>query len=298
MRWRSARDRAPPPSWAPPDLRLLTAALLVHFQDPSVDELLLNGACSVFVRSGTKLAPAAPFFEHDEALLDFLLELAASQDIRLDPACGSAGGTLPELPGRWHCVLPPLSRDGPLFCVRRHRFEALTLDDFSMTAEVRGRLERHVEVGAPLVIVGATGCGKTSLLAALLRVHALEERVVVIETLPELPRLGPAWIRLAERPASLEGRGGVAADRLLAEALRLSPDRLVLGEIRGAEARAFVEAARTGHQGLMATLHAGSANEALARLCALAKADAAPDGLAVVRLVRGRLPRIVGFTRC
>jgi pilus assembly protein CpaF len=282
----------------PPDLRLLTAALLVPFRDPSVDELLLNGACSVFVRRGTKLVPVSPLFEDDEALLDFLLELAASQEVRLDPACGSAGGTLPELPGRWHCVLPPLSRDGPLFCIRRHRFEALTLDDFSMTAEVRSRLERHVEVGAPLVIVGSTACGKTSLLAALLREHALDERVIVIETIPELPRLGPAWIRLAERPASLEGRGGIAADRLLAEALRLSPDRLVLGEIRGAEARAFVEAARTGHAGLMATLHAGSASEALARLCALAKTESPPDSLAVVRLLRGMPPRIVGFTRC
>jgi pilus assembly protein CpaF len=116
-----------------------------------------------------------------------------------------------------------------------------------------------------MVIVGPTGSGKSSLLAALLT-SAKDERIVILESLPELPRLSSLWVRLAARGANLEGMGAFSLAQLLVEALRLRPDRLVIGEVRGPEAGVLADALATGHAGVAATLHAGCDSSALARL--------------------------------
>lgn len=271
---------------------------------PGVDEVLFNGFAHGFlVRQGLAEAFASPFAS-DVDLVDWLQELAEREGVRLDPLLGAAGGSLDDGRIRWHAVLPPLSRDGPLASFRRHRFDAVTVDDFAVgcgdATATRSRLRQAVSSRRPLLIAGPTGAGKTTLLAALLA-EVASERMILIEATPELPRLGPSTVRLAERPPDLDGVGAVGLSRLVREALRLRPDRLVLGEIRGPEALAFLEMSATGHGGIMATLHAGSAEEARDRLVLLAgphlrgDARAAAARLDVVVLGPASPPRILAF---
>lgn len=277
--------------------------LLTYFSDAQCDELLCNGPHTLWLvdARGMRAGPAP--FTDDLSMAEWVQDFAWSQGARLDPQCGSAGGLLGE-EFRWHCVLPPLARDGPLFSLRRHRFAHLDLASFAGHAQYAERLSTIMQARHNLLVVGPTGSGKTSLLVALLSAHARTERVLCVESTPEFPRLHPAWVRLVERPASIEGQGAVAMPRLVGEALRLRPDRLVIGEIRGREAASFVEAAMTGHGGTYATMHAGSVPEALRRLAYLARelgplAVETIDGthgspLEIVVMERGHPPRIAG----
>ena len=147
-------------------------SMLGCFNDASVDELFVNGARSSFVRVGRAITQIASHFSDDATFFDFLIDFAASRQIRLDPACGSAGGVIDELPGRWHCVLPPLSRDGPLLSIRRHRFLSIHWHDFIIEPQIFDALKTHIIAGNPLIIAGETGCGKTTFLAAILRQYA------------------------------------------------------------------------------------------------------------------------------
>lgn len=274
----------------------IEAALLAAFQDDDVDEVLINGASGAWAVAacGTRALPY-PFASAD-AYYDWLLAFAESQDVRLDPVAGAAGGTWRDGAYRWHAVLPPMSRDGPLFSLRRHRFDDLGLDAFAGAKTEFARLRKAAIARGPLLIAGPTGSGKTTLLAALLRAVAGDERIVTIEALPELPVLSPFCVRLVGRAANLEGRGAIAPERLLAEALRLRPDRLVIGEIRSNEAQAFLAAARAGHGGVIATIHAGTAQDACTRLYSLAgvgRESMRDLPLTVAVLARGVPPRLV-----
>jgi pilus assembly protein CpaF len=152
-----------------------------------------------------------------------------------------------------------------------------------------------------ILIAGPTGSGKTTFLAAFLQEFCHLERTVILEAIPELPAPGPHGINLCERIASLEGMGAVSLERLVAESLRLRPDRLVFGEIRGREARAFWEAISSGHQATIGTIHAASADEARSRLAFLAASHGAPmiqevsqaGAMGVIVLERGNPPRVV-----
>ncbi len=276
-----------------PGFEAVLREIEARLQGQGVDELLLNGSGRGYLlRHGVAEEFPSPFGD-DMALVDWLQDLAELGSVRLDPVIGSAGGLLDDGRIRWHAVLPPVSRDGPVASFRRHRFDLLTLADFPGSARVREWVQEKRNV----LIAGPTGAGKTTLLAALLTEVAME-RIILIEALPELPRFGPATVRLVERPRSLEGEGAVTLSRLVQESLRLRPDRLVLGEIRGHEAQAFLEAGFTGHGGLMATIHAGSADEATERLILLAggtkrsRALSAALNLDVVVLRRGSPPRL------
>lgn len=282
---------------AGPGFETVRQELEARLQGDGVDELLLNGSRSGYlVRRGVAEAVPSPFASDDE-LLEWLQDLAEASNIRLDPVSGSAGGQWDGGRIRWHAILPPLSRDGPLVSFRRHRFGELTLQDFAGDLVVKDTLRAVMTARRPLLIAGPTGSGKTTLLAALLTEQA-HERIVVIEALPELPRFGAMTVRLAEKLPSLEGVGAVSLSRLVRESLRLRPDRLVLGEIRGHEAQAFLQASFTGHQGIIATIHAGNAHEAIERLVLLAggsktaRAMASALNLVVVMLVRGSPPRL------
>ncbi len=263
----------------------LPVSISRYFEDPRVDELLLNAARGMTVLRGTQAEHRASPFASVDVFVEWLHEFATAQGSRLDPMAPATGGSLDNASYRWHAVLPPLSPDGPLLSIRRHRFDSLSLASFAEAAEHVESLRRLVSRQRPLVVAGTTGSGKTSLLAALLRECAPDERVVILESLPELPAAAPGWIRLVVRPPSLAGRGGFGLTRLLEESLRLRPDRIVLGEIRGAEELAVFHAAkRTGHGGVMATIHAGSVSGARARL----------DGeVAIAFMQRGEPPRLV-----
>ena len=263
------------------------------FQDPEVDEVLINGSAAAWSVSATGAKALAPPFSSPDALSDWLFAFAEEQGVRLDPVVGSAGGSWQDDTFRWHAVLPPLSRDGPLVSLRRHRFDAIALEHFDGREGTLLGLREVVRRRTALLIAGPTGSGKTTLLAALLREFAPTERIVSIEALPELPKLSPYAVRLVGRPANLQGHGAICLERLVAEALRLRPDRLVIGEIRAGEASAFVDATRAGHGGVMATIHAASTLDAIKRLKTLSGGlDCDGLGICVAVLSRGAPPRV------
>jgi len=290
--------------------------LFAVFTDPRVDEVLANGLDGLWVIAGGQtirassplacphssafLSPHSSPFSSLDMMLLWLSELARRHGLRLDPVCGSAGGSLEDQGYRWHCVLPPLAQDGPLLSIRRHRFSHLALSNFTADEAQMAALIAAARGRAHLLIVGPTGSGKSTLLATLLRDFAAHERVVLVESLAELPSPSPCSVRLLERQANLEQIGAVSLTRLVHEALRLRPDRLVIGEIRSHEAAAYLEALLSGHMGVMTTLHAINVGDALARLSLLARGagwTAAPAGwqgvpLVVAVLERGHPPRL------
>lgn len=295
------------------------------FSDPLVDEVLINGGRSVIVVIGERFEVGKSPFDSGQTMLHWLCEFARDEGVRLDPLCGSAGGmvlsqhlstSLKQVGQlRWHALLPPLSQDGPLLSLRRHRFGVISLEDFGGSDTLKKQLACAVAQKRSLLIAGPTGSGKSTLLVALLAAYASKERVVILESIAEIPPLSPTWVRLLERLPNLEGIGAVPLERLLRESLRLRPDRLVLGEIRGGEAQPFLNALLSGHEGAMATIHAGSVNDARRRFVALAagqgKANAdgsengfcgapgeALTGLDVVLMKRGSPPVIADFEAC
>lgn len=262
------------------------------FSDEAVDEVLVDGLGRMsVVRSGRSERQRSPFKGRD-ALAEWLLAAAEETGARLDPLRPATGGRLGGA-FRWHAVLSPTAPDGPLLSLRRHRFASLKLAAFA-EGSVADALLMAFECGRPLVIAGPTGSGKTSLLAALLAERAAHERVVCLEAFEELPDASPQWVRLVERTPNLEGKGGVTLARLFHESLRLRPDRLVLGEVRGAEARLFAEAALTGHRGVLTTMHAGSRAQVLARLRALVPAELFAELAAELVVVSMRAERPLG----
>jgi pilus assembly protein CpaF len=298
-----------------------TPAVFAPFEDERVDEVLLNGAASAWTVRGDSTAPFPSPFASRQALAAWLLTFARSHGARLDPVVGSAGGACGDFGRevgssgatatyRWHAVLPPLAPDGPVVTIRRHRFATLETGAFVVDeasgAAMSDLLSTVAARNATVLIAGPTGSGKTTLLAALIAERSRSERLVVVESLAELPPPGGASIRLLERRANLDGHGERSVAHLVREALRLRPDRLVVGEIRGDEAGAFLAAATSGHHGALATIHAGCAAEAVTRLADLASLDgrrspsaclASLPPLAVALLARGTPPRLVSITQ-
>jgi Flp pilus assembly CpaF family ATPase len=253
------------------------------FRDEQVSELLLKGAHGMSVVRGITLLEAQNPFDDSHAFVSWVLSLARSTGVRLDPVQGSGGGQiiLPDPHGehlestlflRWHCVLPPISVEGPILSLRRHRFHSVSLSDFDGFKGCEHMLKDLWHKVRGILIAGPTGSGKTTFLSSLLRTYAPLERLVVLETLPELPSFSPHSVHLCERAPSVEGVGAIGLERLLVESLRLRPDRLVFGEIRGHEAKGFYEALVMGHGAAVSTIHASSAQDACRRLASLAKA--------------------------
>jgi pilus assembly protein CpaF len=208
-----------------------------------------------------------------------------------------------RLPGgeRFHAVLPPLAPDGPVVTIRTFARRRLDLNDLierdALDAATARLLEAMVGAGIAIAVSGATGTGKTTLLNVLAAAIPARERVVTIEDVAELKLPGPHVVRLEARPPNVEGRGEVPLRELVRNALRMRPDRIVVGEVRGPEVLDMLQAANTGHHGLMTTLHAGSPEEVPARLEAMALA-APGAGLDVVRhLVAGGIGAVVHLER-
>lgn len=198
--------------------------------------------------------------------------LAAVSGQRLDEASPILEGTLRE--GlRIHAVIPPISAEGTLISLRSHKREPLSLQQMvqtgSMAADLAEILARLVQAGASILICGATGSGKTTLLTALLGEVDPTQRIVCIEEATEAHPNHPHVVHMQERPQNVEGKGQVTLSDLVRAAMRMRPDRLVLGECRGREIRDVLAALNTGHQGGMTTLHANSVADVPARLIAL-----------------------------
>ena len=242
-------------------------------REPGVSDVLVNGPDAVFVDRGAGLEAADVRFIHDEAVRRLAIRLAATAGRRLDDAQPFVDG---RLPGgvRLHAVLAPLASPGTCISLRVPASRSLTLEELlaagSLTDESLELCRRVIARKVPFLISGGTGTGKTTLLAALLAEVPATERIVVVEDARELTPRHPHCVRMEGRPPNNEGKGAITLTTLVRQALRMRPDRVVLGEVRGAELTDLLSALNTGHEGGCGTVHANSVADVPARLEALA----------------------------
>ncbi len=236
--------------------------------DPTIDEIMINGPGRCYVERSGRIE-AVPLHLDEAGILRVAERILAPLALRLDRASPMVDARLAD-GSRLHAVIPPLAIDGPCITIRRFGARRLDLDAFGVGHGVVPVLHRLVRRGANIVIAGGTGSGKTTLLNALLAAVDPAERIVTIEETAELRLAQPHVVRLEARPANAEGSGAVAVRELVRAALRMRPDRLVVGEVRGAEALDLLQALNTGHDGSVSTVHANGPVDALRRLATLA----------------------------
>ncbi len=241
--------------------------------DDEVEEVMVNGHESVYVERAGRIERTDVCFASEQALRDAIERILAPAGRRVDELNPMADARLAD-GSRINVVLPPLAVDGPALSVRR--FAAVRPDpdelvaNGTITGELRELLASAVRDRRSVLVSGGTGSGKTTLLNALSTWIGVDERVVTIEDAAELRLRRPHVVRLESRPASVEGRGAVTIRDLLRNALRMRPDRIVIGEVRGPEALDLLTALNTGHDGALCTVHANSPADALRRVETLA----------------------------
>ena len=269
-------------------------------RDPLVTDVLVNGPSSVWVeRSGTmSLTPVV--FADDAAVVASVERVLAPLGLRIDRASPTVDARLAD-GSRLHAVIPPVAVDGPIVAVRRFTKAVRTLDELvesgSATLEVADMLRKAVVDRENLVISGGTGAGKTTLLNVLSTEIPGRERIVTVEDAAELELAGHV-VRLEARPPNAEGAGEVTLQQLVRSALRLRPDRIIVGEVRGAEALDMIWALNTGHDGSMSTVHANSPAEALWRFETLAMSgDRRVGEVAVQRQILSAVDVVVQVER-
>jgi pilus assembly protein CpaF len=234
-------------------------------RDAAIDEVIVNGGGDVWIeRDGTLLRVATMSSAAVTTAIEHILRPIGR---RLDRSNPTVDARLPD-GSRVCAVIEPVAVDGPCLTIRRFSTRPLPLSAFA-TNEVVTLLKGIVAARCNLLVSGATSSGKTTLLNALAARVPATERIITLEDIAELRLPHPHVVRFETRPPSGEGTGEVTMPQLLRTALRMRPDRLVLGEVRGAEAVQLVQAMNTGHDGSMSTVHANSAADALARLCSL-----------------------------
>lgn len=247
--------------------------LEVLLEDGSVQEVMVNGADLVYVERDGRIEPAGIRFEDEEQLRNTIERILAPLGRRVDELSPMADARLPD-GSRVNVVIPPLAVDGPAVSIRRFPGNRPTVADLiewgSLTADEAEFLGGQVAARKSILISGGTGSGKTTLLNALSGFVDPDDRIVTIEDAAELSLAQPHVVRLESRPPSIEGRGEVTIRDLLRNALRMRPDRILIGEVRGPEALDLLTALNTGHDGALSTVHASSAADALARIEVLA----------------------------
>src|SRR4051794_4118530 len=232
--------------------------------DPSVTEVMVNGPGRAYVERAGRLESVV--LDLDAAGIVHVVErVVAPLGLRLDRSSPMVDARLAD-GSRLHAVIPPLAVDGPCVTIRRFGTRAITLDEFGVDGASATFLRWTVAAGWNLLVAGATSAGKTTLLNALSQSIPHSERMVTIEETAELRLAQPHVVRLEARPPNAEGAGGVAVRALVRAALRMRPDRLVVGEVRSGEALDMLQALNTGHDGSMSTIHANGPSDALARL--------------------------------
>ena len=243
--------------------------------DPAVTDVLVNGPDEVWVDRGAGLERTPVRFTDDTAVRRLAQRLAAPTGRRLDDAQPWVDARLPH-GVRLHAVLPPVATGGTCLSLRIARSRVFSLDELvasgSLPPDGAVLLSAVVDSRAAFLVSGGTGTGKTTLLSALLSLVDSRDRLLLVEDAGELAPAHPHVVRLEARPANLEGAGAVTLRDLVRQALRMRPDRLVVGEVRGAEVVDLLAALNTGHEGGCGTLHANGAADVPARLEALAAA--------------------------
>ncbi|QNA90792.1 CpaF family protein [Massilia sp. Dwa41.01b] len=237
--------------------------------DPSVSDILVNTANRVYVERRGKLELTDVAFHDNAHLMKIIEKIVSRVGRRVDESSPMVDARLPD-GSRVNAIIPPLAVDGPILSIRRFSATPLTvqnlLDYKSMTPPMIKVLEGLGIAKINILISGGTGSGKTTLLNLLSGFIPANERLVTIEDAAELQLRQPHVVRLETRPPNIEGKGEVTQRALVKNALRMRPDRIILGEVRGAEALDMLQAMNTGHEGSLATIHSNTPRDALARL--------------------------------
>jgi len=238
-------------------------------RDPAVDDITINGPSRVYVERGGRLHSVPVRFRDDAHLMNIIQRIVSPLGRRIDEASPFVDARLPD-GSRVNIVVPPVALDGPTVSIRKFKQQAMTPQDFvrggAMSMEMLDFLSLAVRSRLNVLVCGGTGSGKTTLLNMLSSFIDDRERLITIEDAAELQLRQSHVVRLETRPPNLDGGREVSARDLLRNALRMRPDRIILGEVRGQEAVEMLQAMSTGHDGSMATLHANSARDAFGRL--------------------------------
>jgi pilus assembly protein CpaF len=238
-------------------------------KDPEVSDILVNTSKNVFIERHGKLERTEVAFQDDRHLLQIIDRIVSAVGRRIDDSSPMVDARLPD-GSRVNAIIKPLAIDGPHLSIRKFRRDALSGEDLirtnSLTQPMLDLLQAIVKARLNILISGGTGAGKTTLLNVLSSYIPPYERILTIEDSAELQLRQPHVVRLETRPANIEGHGEVPQRLLLVNSLRMRPDRIVMGECRGAEAVDMLQAMNTGHDGSITTLHANTTRDALARL--------------------------------
>jgi pilus assembly protein CpaF len=255
-------------------------------QDPSISDILVNGCKQVYVERGGLLEPTNVRFHDDGHLLRIIDKIVSQVGRRVDESNPMVDARLSD-GSRVNAIIPPLAVDGPLLSIRRFSTDKLMPADLvekcSVTPGMMKLLEAAVKARLNIIVSGGTGSGKTTLLNALSVFISPKERIVTIEDAAELQLKQPHVVRLETRPANLEGHGIVRQRQLLVNSLRMRPDRIIVGEVRGEEALDMLQAMNTGHDGSLTTVHANSPRDAISRLEVMISLANANMHLAAIR---------------
>jgi pilus assembly protein CpaF len=237
--------------------------------DPSVSDILVNTYKQVYVERHGRLELTDVTFTDDTHLMKIIDKIVSRVGRRIDESSPMVDARLPD-GSRVNAIIPPLAIDGPIMSIRRFAAEPLRLADLvgykSLTADMAEILMGLGKAKVNILISGGTGSGKTTLLNVISGFISASERIVTIEDAAELQLQQPHIVRLETRPPNIEGKGEVTQRALVRNALRMRPDRIILGEVRSGEALDMLQAMNTGHEGSMATIHANSPRDALTRL--------------------------------
>lgn len=237
--------------------------------DPTVTDILVNDARTVYIERHGRLELTDAVFADDAHLMRIIQRAAARVGRRIDEANPLVDARLPD-GSRLNAVVPPLALDGPALSIRRFGHRPLRMDDLKANGSLPDAVARFlaaaVEARVSMLISGGAGAGKTTLLNALSAFVPAGERIVTVEDSAELILQNRHRVRLETRPPNTEGAGAILQRELVRNALRMRPDRIVVGEVRGAEVWDMLQAMNTGHEGSLTTVHANSAPDALARL--------------------------------
>ena len=237
--------------------------------DKTVSDILVNGAKQVYVERRGKLEITNISFTNDAHLLNIIDRIVSAVGRRIDESSPMVDARLKD-GSRVNAIIPPLAIDGPVLSIRRFAVELLTIDDLiglgSLTPAIAQVMNAIVKTRLNVVVSGGTGAGKTTLLNLMSGFIPDTDRIVTIEDSAELQLQQPHVVRLETRPPNIEGRGAVTQRDLVRNSLRMRPDRIVLGEVRGGEALDMLQAMNTGHDGSLTTIHANTPRDALGRI--------------------------------
>ena len=237
--------------------------------DPSISDILVNSHSQVYVERRGKLESTEVRFADDAHLMKIIDKIVSRVGRRIDESSPMVDARLPD-GSRVNAIIPPVALDGPVVSIRRFAVVPLKIEDLlafkTLTPEMASILQGLAKAKINMLISGGTGSGKTTMLNIMSGYIPATERIVTIEDAAELQLQQPHVVRLETRPPNIEGKGEVTQRSLVKNALRMRPDRIILGEVRGAEAVDMLQAMNTGHEGSLATIHANTPRDALSRL--------------------------------